>query len=51
MNLDIFNQDLMLVSNTFYNKVADIINNNYDYSNESSYNHSEIIISRLVLMK
>ena len=49
MNLDIFNQDLMLVSNTFYNKVADIINNNYDYSNESSYNHSEIIISRLII--
>lgn len=49
INLDIFNQDLILVSNTFYNKVADIINNNYDYSNESSYNHSEIIISRLII--
>lgn len=49
MNLDIFNHDLILVSNTFYNKVADIINNNYDYSANNYDTHKEIMISRLIV--
>lgn len=48
LNVSYFDQDLLLVSNTFYNKITDLINNP-GYLNIAYEIYRNIIISRLIV--
>ena len=48
LNVSYFDQDLLLVSNTFYNKITDLINHPLTL-NDSYEKYTNIIISRLIV--